>query len=184
LGEKRLEELENRQAENNTSAAAIARILGPNFGWSMAFVGIALLTAIGLLIVQLRWQKELQPLAPAARATREMYRFVRFTGLPERANATPDERAQALAAQMPDVEEQIGQVNAWYVRERYGAYPLSESENADAQRMGIGVQKRMWRTAYAHHIGRRITAARVWLKTLPQTIREDIEKRKAEDSTQ
>lgn len=179
LGEKRLEELENQQAQDNASAAALSRILGPNFGWSVLFVAIGLLAAVGLTIVQLRWRRELQPLAPGASATREMYRFVRLIDWRERADATPDERAQALAARMPESGEQIARVNAFYVRERYGAYALSESEGAEARDLGIGVQKQMWRTAYTHHIGRRADALRAWLYSLPDEARAEFAKMKA-----
>ena len=175
LGEKRLEELENQQAQNN-ALNTLPRLLGPNFTWSLAFVVILLFVALALLAAQWRWQKHLQPLAPGAQAVQEMYRFVRFIGLAERADATPDERAELLATRMPESREAISQVNALYVRERYGAYPLTESESADARVMGIGVQKQMWRTAYAHHSGRRLDAAREWFKTLMRQARDKIER--------
>lgn len=174
LGDKRLEELENQQAQSNASNASLARLLGPNFGWSVAFVGILLTVALGLLLAQWRWQKHLQPLSPGAQAVQEMYRLVRLIGLQERADATPDERAQTLAARMPESSDAISQVNALYVRERYGAYPLTETESADARTQGIAVQKRMWHAAYAQHVGRRVLAARAWFKTLPQAIRGEI----------
>jgi transglutaminase-like putative cysteine protease len=176
LGEKRLEELENQQAQNSAAGGSLLRLLGPNFGWSVAFVGILLTIALALLLAQLRWQKHLQPLAPGAQAVQEMYRFVRLIGLVERADATPDERAQALATRMPEARDAISHVNAMYVRERYGAYLLTETESVDARTRGIHVQKQVWHTAYAQHIGRRVNTARAWLKMLPHQVRAQVER--------
>jgi len=163
LGEKRLEELEsrNRDAASNFS---LPRLLGPQFGWSAVFIVMSLFFAGALSLAQWRWQKHLKPLTPAAQAVEEMYRFVRFIGWRERADATPDERARSLAARMPEVGDAITQVNAWYVRERYGAYALSPQESETVRTIGVAVQKQMWHTAYAYHIGRRIDALRAWFR--------------------
>ena len=177
LGETRLDELENRASQTNALTEMLPRVLGPNFVWSAAFVSVLLSIAIVLTLVQWRWQKHLSPLKPGARALQEMYRWARFTGWQERGDATPDERAQALAARMPQARDAIVTVNAAYVRERYGAHELSADESAALRAMGIEVQKKMWRTAYAHHIGRRIDAARDWLKALPQNARAKINRR-------
>lgn len=179
LGDRRLEELENQRNQNSADNFSLPRLLGPNFGWSAAFVALGLLVAGTMTLAHMRWQKHLRPLKPAAQAVEEMYRFVRHTGWRERADATPDERAQTLAKLMPQANEAIANVNALYVRERYGDYALSRDESAAVRAQGIIVQKQMWHTTYQHHIGRRVDAARVWFKTLPQKIRVEIVKQQA-----
>ncbi len=156
LGDRRFQKVENQSNQNDVFRLALPRLLGPNFGWSVAFVGILLTTAGALLFEQWRWQKHLRPLKPAAQAAQEMYRFAPLLGLAERAEATPDERAQTLAAHMPNARAEIEQVNELYVRERYGDYVLAPTESAHARTIGIAVQKQMWRTMYRQRIGQRI----------------------------
>ncbi|MBI4673723.1 MAG: hypothetical protein HY741_18905 [Chloroflexi bacterium] len=177
LGDKRLEDLENQRNQNNVFGFALPQLPGLNLGWSMAFVVMGLLVAGTMTVIQLRWQRHLKLLQPAAQAAEEMFRFARWTGFKERADATPDERAQALAAIMPADADGIAEVNAWYVRERYGAHELSEAESVAARATGIAVQQHVWRTAYELYIGRRVHVARIWFAALPPKIRAEIEKR-------
>ncbi len=160
LGPNRFEELDAEQNQNASRSVWLSFVANPFALGTGAILLLGLLVAGTLAIVQWCWQRHLTQLKPGAQATAEMYRFARYTGLSERADATSDEHAQNLAALMPDAREPIANVNAAYVRERYGAQELSNEEGAAARAAGIAVQKQMWRVAYEHHIGERINAAR------------------------
>ncbi|MDL1897412.1 hypothetical protein FBQ82_14190 [Anaerolineae bacterium CFX7] len=164
LGDRRAKGVGNQLNPPSATDFSLPRLLGPNFGWSAAMVLIGLGVALAMTIVHWRWQKHLQPLKPAARALAEMYRFVRFIGWDERVEATPDERAHALATRMPDARADIAQVNALYVRERYGDYALSPQESAHAQKIGVAIQKQMWRAMYQQRIGQRLAAWQARIK--------------------
>lgn len=174
LGDERLEDLEN-QRNQRASFFSLPLPPGMNLGLSVAFVVVGLAVAGTMTVIQLRWQRHLRPLKPAAQAVEEMYRLTRLIGFQERADATPDERAQALAARMPGSTDAIASINALYVRERYGAHELSEAEGVTARATGIAIQKRMWRTAYEHYLGQHLRAARDWFGALPEKIRAEIQ---------
>jgi len=173
-GDQRLGDLEN-QRNQRASLFSLPLPPGMNLGLSVAFVLVGLAVAGTMTVIQLRWQRHLRPLKPAAQAVEEMYRLTRFIGFNERADATPDERAHALAARMPASADAIASINALYVRERYGAHAVSEAEGVEARATGIAVQKRMWRTAYEHYIGQRLRGAQIWVKALPPKLRAEIE---------
>jgi transglutaminase-like putative cysteine protease len=182
LGERRLEDLENQLNGGAASSPFGAITSAATNGWNIAFVILGLITAGVLTVVQLRWQKHLQKLTPGAQAAAEMYRFARFTGLPERGEATADERARELSALMPDSRDSIRDVNEVYVRERYGAHELSPEEGETARAGGVVVQKRMWRVVYERFVGSRIDAARASVAELPRSIEraaQEIQDRKS-----
>ncbi len=137
-------------------------------GWLMlGFLVLGIATAGGLSFVQWRWNKRLRALKPGAAAVEEMYRFAKLAGLPERAEATPDERAAHLAALVPAARESITHVNSMYVGERYGAYELAPDQAAAARANGVAVQKELWRPIYARYVGVHLDAARTWLRNVP-----------------
>jgi transglutaminase-like putative cysteine protease len=158
-GERRLEELEN-QLNGGGASPALGVLPSGNAGIAtIAFVVIGLVVAGTLTVVQWRWQKRLNKLTPGAQAAAEMYRFARYTGLPEQSSATADERAQQLAGLMPASRGSIDNVNTVYVREKYGARELPLAEAVAARATGVGVQKQMWRVVYDRWIGRRLISA-------------------------
>lgn len=135
-----------------------------------ALLLIGALGAMTIAVVQWRWSRQLKKLAPGAQAAAEMYRFARYAGLPERADATPDQRARHLVSLMPTAGDSIANVNAAYVHEKYGARALSESEGTAARAQGVTVQKQMWRVIYDQRIGAQIRAARSFLAQLQDQI--------------
>jgi len=136
----------------------------------MILLGLAV--AGTLALVQYRWDRRLRGLKPGAQATAEMYRFVKYTGLPDTSQATADERAAQLATLMPDADATIARVNDAYVHERYGGHELDPERAAQLRAAGVTVQKRMWHTVYMRYFGNRLHAARMWFESIPQRIRD------------
>lgn len=155
-GLDRLQQLDN-QLDPNTSVSTLDRFVRGPVPIALGTLALlALLGGITFAVVQWRWQRHLKQLTLGARAAAEMYRFARYTGLPERAGATPDQRAQALETLMPASGDSIQAVNALYVHEKYGARDLSADEGEAVRAQGVQVQKKMWRVIYDQYLGKRI----------------------------
>lgn len=138
----------------------------PQMMLTYAFLLVGIAVAGTLTFFQLRWQKYLKTLKPGAQAVAEMYRYAPLAGLPERTDATADERAQDLATLMPDVQVPIAGVNSLYVHEKYGEYNLTPEEGEKARVEALAVQERMWRTVYERYVGRHIQDARAYLQNI------------------
>lgn len=172
FGEQRAEDLLNNSPSNERPGLANDFWTRPQMMLTYAFV-LAGLVAVGVLtFLQLRWQKYLKTLKPGAQAVAEMYRYAPLAGMPERAEATADERAQDLVTLMPDARQPISDVNALYVRERYGEYDLTAEESGHARAQAIAVQERMWHTVYDRFLGRHIRGAWTSLQGLTKSGRK------------
>ena len=106
---------------------------------------VLVLLAIG--VAQLVWTQRMRFLSPASRAWEEMYRFARWAGFREQAQATPIERAEELARVMPDARPLIAGVTDLYIRERYGRQTLSQDEQNRAEQARALIGKRVLRGA-------------------------------------
>lgn len=169
VGDERVQELDG-QDPNSRPGIVNNFFTGPLAIATYILLVLGLALAGTFTVLQLRWRRYLKTLKPGAQAAAEMYRLAPYTGFQDRAEATPDERAQNLAEIMPASHAPISDVNTAYVRERYGGVDLSNEEGANARATGAAVQKQMWRTVYEHAIGRRITAARQFLPDLTRQI--------------
>ncbi|TAH51043.1 MAG: hypothetical protein EYC68_12505 [Chloroflexota bacterium] len=176
FGERRAQELDQERQRNASASFFNNLATNPLALGTLALFGLVVLGAGTISLVQWRWRKQLKTLKPGAQAAAEMYRFTRFTGMPERADATPDERAAQLSNLMPDARESIADVNRAYVSERYGAQELSPEERAAALASGVAVQKQMWRVTYDRIIGTRLRNAQKMMQDLPQQIEHQLEK--------
>lgn len=171
FGEQRAEELDRERALAEQERARLGPLAALASPWGAALL-LALAGIGAFVLVQFNWRRRLAALRPAARAAEEMYRLAPWAGLRERADATPDERAQGLAALMPDARASIAEVNSLYVRERYGAYPLSAEESTSARALGVAVQRRTWGAIYERAVGHRIQQARATLLAAVQGARQ------------
>ncbi len=166
FGDKRLQD-----AENQAKAAprfTIPALTGSTGVFTIAFLLMGLAIVGTLSVIQIRWQRQLKTLKPGAQAAAEMYRFAKYAGMDEQAEATPDERAQQLAALLPNANASITNINTYYVHERYGARDLPPEESANLRASGIAVQKQMWRPVYMRYMGNRIQAWRTHILSIPQ----------------
>lgn len=171
LGDKRQQDAENQDRN--------ARPGLPDDFWTgsaaSAVYGILFLGLVGVgtfSVIQWRWKRYLKTLKPGAQAAAEMYRLAPLAGFSERADATPDERAQHLGALMPDSQEAISNVASSYVRERYSGMDLTPEEGVNARAKAMRIQKRMWGAIYQRFVGNHITATREFFRELPEMMRE------------
>ncbi len=138
---------------------------------AMITLGILFLGLVGAgayTFVQWRWKRYLKTLKPGAQAAAEMFRLAPLAGFQERADATADERAEQLTKLMPTSREPISNVNAVYVRERYGGVDLSNEEATNVNGRALRVQKQMWRAIYERFVGDNLNAARDAIRKLRQ----------------
>ncbi len=172
LGDERFQNQENQDPNarpgiiNNFWSSPLAMV-------TLGILVLGLVSAGTFTFVQWRWKRYLKTLKPGAQAAAEMFRLAPWAGFQERADATADERAQQLAKLVPSSNEPIGNVNAVYVRERYGGTDLSPEEATNVYGRALRVQKQTWRAIYERFIGDNIAAAREFVENL-----KDIGKRK------
>lgn len=164
FGEDRALDLLNDEPSNERPGLPNDFWTRPQMWFTYAFVVIGLAIAGTMTFFQLRWQKYLKTLKPGAQAVAEMYRYAPLTGMPDRKDATADERAQELSSMMPDAEQPITDINSLYMHERYGEYNLTEQEGEDARAEAIAVQEQMWRVVYDRYLGRHIRDARTHIR--------------------
>ncbi len=168
LGDERFQNADDPQDRN-------ARPGVPNDFWTLALalttytiLFIGLVGAGAYSFLQWRWKRYLKTLKPGAQAAAEMFRLAPLAGFHERPHATADERAEQLAEMMPASREPIANVNALYVRERYGGVDLSAQESVNVRARALRIQKQMWCAIYNRFIGDNIHAARAWIQNLKQ----------------
>lgn len=168
FGERRAEDLLNNSSSNERPGLPNDFWTRPQMMLTYALVLAGLVIAGVVTFSQLRWKKYLKTLQPGAQAVAEMYRYAPLAGVPERPEATADERAQEMVSLMPDARQPISSVNSMYVRERYGEYNLTSEESEKARGEARQVQRRMWRTVYNRYVGRHIQYVRAWLHGVKQ----------------
>jgi hypothetical protein len=168
LGDERFQNEENQDPNerpgiiNNFWSSALATL-------TLGILVLAVVGAGAYSFIQWRWKRYLKTLKPGAQAAAEMFRLAPLAGFSERADATADERATQLSKLVPASNEPITNVNAVYVRERYGGVDLSPEEATNVYGRALRVQKQTWRAIYNRFIGDNIAAAREFVEKLKQS---------------
>jgi transglutaminase-like putative cysteine protease len=155
-----------RRGGQNLGEGALGNQSGPNFFLvhlpsgpagiaAGAGTGGVLFLIAAIIVAQLLWAHRMRLLSPAGRAWEEMYRFAHWTGFREKLQATPAERAEALARLLPDARSTIENVAEMYVREKYGKQALSPEELMRAERARAVLAKRVLRGAIGNILGER-----------------------------
>lgn len=170
IGDKRLQDL-NSDDPNARPGLPNDLITNPVAMTLSAILILGIGGAAVFSFAQWRWKRYLKTLKPGAQAAAELYRLAPLAGLAERGDATPDERAEELTKIMPAAREPIGNVNALYVRERYGGLDLSNDEATNARARALRVQNQMWGAIYDRFIGQNIRAAKEYFSSIPDRIK-------------
>ena len=91
--------------------------------------GFVLLLAVGA-VAGFRWnyKRRAARLSPATRVYGDLLRLAHWLGIRDQEHATPFERARLLEKSLPGARNEIELTASLYVREKFGARPLDETE--------------------------------------------------------
>ncbi len=133
--------------------------------------GITILLAAGIVgVMQWRRSRRLQHLPPAARFYENLLYLARWVGVRAEKHATPFERANALSDAVPTAHADVDRATGLYVREKYSAHPLDESERSALTDAWARVRAALVRAWVVRTIQRITTPIVAFVKNLYHTL--------------
>ena len=123
---------------------------------ALTSAGLVIVLVIGAVgLTQWKRSQQIAALTPAARFYDRLLGRMRWLGIAEQEHATPFERARTIGDTLPNSRGEVEYATALYVREKFGAQPLDETEQT-ALANAWGKVRVEWRREFVTRIILRI----------------------------
>jgi hypothetical protein len=111
------------------------------------------------------WYASLRGLGPAARTYEQMRRIGRLLGVRHQLHETPVEYGESLIAKLKEGGEQVRQLVALYVKQRFSRKGLNDAEEAELRERWHLLRTSMLRQALTPRLRRRRSRTPAWVPT-------------------
>lgn len=125
---------------------------------------LAALTVASLALLAW-WYATLRELGPAARVYEQMRRIGRLLGVRHQPHETPVEYGESLVAKLKQGREQVRQLVALYVKQRFSRKGLDDAEETELGERWQMLRSSMLRQALTPRLRRRRTRRPAWVPT-------------------